>query len=223
MPKDYARRSSTTAKPRRVRSSQGSRSPRASANRSASKANRDRSASHSTGFAWSAFAGGVLLGALTTLLVSLLLPGWISETTTPENGAGQTLTAGSDTNAVSQADTDGKPVTRFEFYDLLKRDHAPARTRNIPSAQADRSLDRDIEFLLQVGSFQNLEDAQRLRASLLLLGLDTNIADIRVDDGSLWHRVLVGPFEKKLLAQRATTKLRENGFDPLPLNRPRKQ
>lgn len=51
-------------------------------------------------------------------------------------------------------------------------------------------------YLLQVGSFTQLEEADRLRAQLLLLGLQATIQKIP-REGQTWHRVQVGPFSSQ--------------------------
>jgi len=51
-------------------------------------------------------------------------------------------------------------------------------------------------YLLQVGSFTQPEEADRLRAQLLLLGLQASVQKIP-RDGQTWHRVQVGPFSSQ--------------------------
>ena len=59
----------------------------------------------------------------------------------------------------------------------------------------------------QVASFRDVDDAQQLRAVLLLQNLpELSSSNVK---GQLWHRVLVGPFTRKLDAERARTQLRE--------------
>ena len=57
-------------------------------------------------------------------------------------------------------------------------------------------------------SFRDANDAQQLRAVLLLQNLPVELSSSNVK-GQLWHRVVVGPFTRKLDAERARTKLRE--------------
>lgn len=61
-------------------------------------------------------------------------------------------------------------------------------------------------WILQAGSFKSAKDADELRASLILMGLDVSISDVKVS-GKTWHRVIVGPFETPLDRNRAQDKL----------------
>lgn len=60
-------------------------------------------------------------------------------------------------------------------------------------ATSEVSKDR---YLLQVGSFTQPEEADRLRAQLLLLGLQASVQKIP-REGQTWHRVQVGPFSSQ--------------------------
>ena len=71
-------------------------------------------------------------------------------------------------------------------------------------------------FLLQAGSFRNSEDADRLRAELLLMGLTVFSREIEVN-GETWHRVLVGPLETELELNRAQDKLAQAEIESIPL------
>ena len=65
-------------------------------------------------------------------------------------------------------------------------------------------------YFLQVGSFRNSEQADRFKAELALLGLETGIQKVTIDNKTTWHRVRVGPFSdlddlnktRRLLKQR---------------------
>ena len=76
-----------------------------------------------------------------------------------------------------------------------------------------------MEYLLQAGSFRSLEDAEALRAKLLLVNLPANSQEVTLADGP-WYRVMVGPFSKKVDTQRAMTQLREQNIGALWMERP---
>jgi cell division protein FtsN len=72
------------------------------------------------------------------------------------------------------------------------------------------------QFFLQAGSFRRKDDAESLRAQIILLG-----QNVRVESGTvreeIWHRVLIGPFaDRQQLAQSQKT-LAANGFSNLLL------
>ena len=84
-----------------------------------------------------------------------------------------------------------------------------------------RASREPVEYLLQAGSFANRDDAERLRATVLLTGLTATTAQATLPSGAETHRVMVGPFAREQDVQRAMTKLREQHIDPLLLTRPK--
>jgi cell division protein FtsN len=77
-------------------------------------------------------------------------------------------------------------------------------------------LEDDAVYILQVGSFRNAEDADGLRAQMILLGLDAYTRPGEVK-GEFWHRVLVGPLVSDIKLTRAQDKLAEAGIEAIPL------
>ena len=49
-------------------------------------------------------------------------------------------------------------------------------------------------YMLQVGSFRTHYQAERMKASLALLGIRADIDQVKVKQ-AIWHRVQIGPFE----------------------------
>ncbi len=117
---------------------------------------------------------------------------------------------------------------RFDFYKLLKesevivpateadaRQPEPARTTSTTEAQPQVSE----EFILQVGSFRRDEEADRLRAQLLLLNLDAYTEQVTLNNDQVWHRVLVGPFNSQSRLSNARATLVSNEYNALVLKR----
>jgi len=81
-----------------------------------------------------------------------------------------------------------------------------------PTAQAPLGN----QFFLQAGSFRRKDDAESVRAQIILLGQDVRVESGRVREET-WYRVLVGPFanrEQLAVSQKA---LSANGFSNLLL------
>lgn len=62
-------------------------------------------------------------------------------------------------------------------------------------------------YMLQVGSFRDLSDADRLRAELTLNGHDPLIQTVSVNGEGTWHRVRLGPFGDRRSAEQARAAL----------------
>ena len=107
---------------------------------------------------------------------------------------------------------------RFDFYTLLPRQTAEVDVSE-EDIQTARSEDHD-QYLLQAGSFKLEKDADRRRASLILLGLDARVQEA-VGDNGRWYRVYVGPFKSRSDLARARNVTAQHGIDTLLLKRPR--
>ena len=103
------------------------------------------------------------------------------------------------------------PVT-FEFDRILENDVVLTDPDAYPAEFAeDRGGAPEYEYMLQAASFPHREDAEALRANLLMLNLPVQTNRVEIASG-IWYRVTVGPFESQVKAQRALTRLRENNL-----------
>ncbi len=122
------------------------------------------------------------------------------------------------------------PQPVFDFYTRLAENEVKViesgrsqpqpkpRTRTrTPQADVKPPVATPDRYLLQAGSFRREQDADRLRAELLLQGLDARIKKVRVENGNEWHRVQVGPFASSNQMQQARTTLAQQGIKPLVL------
>ena len=72
---------------------------------------------------------------------------------------------------------------------------------------------------MQVGSFPSADDADKLRAQLILINLDAHIETVEIRKGEIWHRVVVGPFATQTALTSARTQLVNNQYNALVLKR----
>lgn len=110
------------------------------------------------------------------------------------------------------------PKPRFDFYKLLQESETivPAsETINEEKPAQEQST----EYILQVGSFPRAEDADKLRAQLILLNLDATIEKVEIRKGEVWHRVVVGPFNNQNALTTARSQLVKNEYNALVLKR----
>lgn len=120
--------------------------------------------------------------------------------------------------------TNNVPKPRFDFYKLLQESETivPANeTSNREEAAATKApaVADGNEYLLQVGSFPTHADADRLRAQLILLGLDARIEKVEIRKGEVWHRAMVGPFKNQTDLNKARATLVAEGYNALVLKR----
>ena len=109
-----------------------------------------------------------------------------------------------------------RPTVEFRFDERLRSENITADPQAYVS-DAPRA-DANMEYLIQAASFQNQDDADTLRAQLLLNGLPATTKPVKVGDKP-WYRVTVGPFPSNLESGRAMTKLRELDLDAFLIKR----
>jgi len=80
---------------------------------------------------------------------------------------------------------------------------------------AGMTAERQPMYLLQINSFTNADDADRQRAEVLLVGLSADVRQTTTRDGTLWYRVVSGPFDSKAEAIEAQRSLQDSGIDAL--------
>ena len=59
-----------------------------------------------------------------------------------------------------------------------------------------------VPYQMQCGSFRNKDDAESLKANIAFQGLESNVKKT-----GTWYRVILGPYERKRLAEKERHKL----------------
>src|SRR5688572_3916245 len=65
-------------------------------------------------------------------------------------------------------------------------------------------------FFLQTGSFQNVAEAETLKARLALVGLEAGIQTRTLPERGIWHRVRLGPYTDVDELNRVREMLKQN-------------
>lgn len=106
---------------------------------------------------------------------------------------------------------------RFEFYKVLTdKQDATADAQPKSTEKAKPAESKAAAKYLQAGSFANASDAENLKASLAMKGLEASVQTVMIPGKGEMNRVRVGPFQsdQEMTAARATLKL--NGLDATP-------
>ena len=72
-------------------------------------------------------------------------------------------------------------------------------------------------YIVQVGSFRQAEQADRLRAELAFMGLEAKVQTVSINGEQTWHRVRLGPYRDVTLLNEARSRLRENRMESMVL------
>lgn len=107
---------------------------------------------------------------------------------------------------------------RFEFYKVLTdKPDAAADVQPKAAEKAKPAESKSAPRYLQAGSFASASDAENLKASLAMKGLEASVQTVSIPGKGDMNRVRVGPFqsEQEINAARATLKL--NGVEATPV------
>lgn len=173
---------------------------------------------------------GVLLGLSLAVLLYLWQP-W-----QPANRPIDSTQPTSTSNQTDEEETNKE----YQFYDLLpKQQVTPVPNEAVPTTPATQPNSNIIvaptpeqntanadpaeigitpaapEYILQVNSYKNPDDADARRAEILLVGLPADVRQSSLSDGTVWFRVVSGPFTSKAEALNAQHLLQDSGIDSL--------
>ena len=154
-------------------------------------------AKNNAGFNAPSFSAGVVFGAA-MILVAAYAPEIFQESVTSMRGS----------------QNEPAETVTFEFDEILENDVVLTDPDAYPADFADDPGALPQDYLLQAASFRRWEDAEQLRAELTMLNLPAKTDQVEITSG-IWYRVSVGPFDSRVKAQRAMTRLRENNLSAL--------
>jgi cell division protein FtsN len=175
-----------------------------------SRANQPRSKRQIPGWIW--FSGGLMVGLFVSLLVWLKLP--------PGAGSAPKKKVAEVSQPRLQKEPEA-PKPRFDFYTILPEmevvvpEPEPVVSPDVQTAERIAEQQKDEgEYMLQMGSFRKYADADRLKASLALVGLEAEIQRVTVNGDEVFHRVRSGPYTRgQVNSLRA--RLKENSINSL--------
>lgn len=105
----------------------------------------------------------------------------------------------------NKGNSDKKPKEGFEFYQILQ--DSEVDTSHVDAYKSTPRAEQDFYYMIQAASFRNPADADRMRADLILSGLDASIRKTTDKNGKPWHRVIIGPFTSRSKMNRSIDKL----------------
>lgn len=184
---------------------------------------------------WLTFLAGLALGLVAAFML------YLKQQSDNEHRVGSTPTTAT-TPSTDVKDT-STPPPRFDFYTILPEQEViipdqeikevkptksklgaskqrppvsavtPVATPSITPAPAGKKG----TYIVQVGAFKKAEEADRLRAALALLGIESAVQVVRIGDSESFHRVRVGPFDDLERANRTRSKLKQNNYSSILL------
>lgn len=153
---------------------------------------------------WLWFAGGCALGFAVAMMlrISALAPVAAPASVPPPDAA---------------ADAGAADKPRFEFYKMLPKFEVviPEQDRDVQRAGEVARVEKPGTYVLQAGSFRSFADADRLKATLALAGLESTIQQVTIDADETWYRVRLGPYTDLERLNQTKQRLADNGVQAL--------
>ncbi len=104
---------------------------------------------------------------------------------------------------------------KYDFYQMLPKFEVvvPEKERGSRIAPAAQ-VDRPGIYFLQVGSYRDVDVAERVHAQLGKLGIDSAVQRLSIDN-DVWHRVRIGPIKDLPQLNRLRQQLQASDLDSL--------
>lgn len=119
-------------------------------------------------------------------------------------------------NEVKKPEADRLPKPKLDFYTILPGETVlPEPKSGSKKTAKTEPADAGVNYILQAAAFTNSEDADRLKAQLVLNGMEPHIEKIIVGDKGTYYRVRLGPYSSLNTLDAANAKLSGLGIKAL--------
>jgi cell division protein FtsN len=110
----------------------------------------------------------------------------------------------------------GEDKPRFEFYKVLtdKPDASAKQTAKVGDKIPPKAKEN---YFLQAGAFTNGDDADKLKAKLAMIGMESVVQTATLPDKTVWHRVRLGPYKSTDEMNKVLAALKQNGVNATPM------
>jgi cell division protein FtsN len=107
-------------------------------------------------------------------------------------------------------------AAQYDFYNMLPKFEVvvPEKGSNAHRDTTPAPVEQPGAYVLQVGSYRNRDDAERLRAKVAKLGIDARVQHVAIDADEL-HRVLIGPLRDLAKLNATRRELRAASIDAI--------
>ena len=172
------------------------------------------------GFVW--LLAGLAIGLFVALLVYL--------DAQPKTGSSFSQAVQKELDKIkprTAADTDSsktseKQEPKFNFYTILPElevlipDSETRPPENKNKASVKNGVVAGKQYILQAGSFRRQDDADKLKATLALLGFEASVQNVTINREA-WHRVRLGPYTNTSELYRNINQLHEHDINAMPM------
>ncbi|MCC7410791.1 MAG: SPOR domain-containing protein [Gammaproteobacteria bacterium] len=161
-------------------------------------------------FGWLPFVAGLAIGLVVALGIYLRGPA----APPARDVAGAAPASEPAAHPAVPPDVAAPPKPRFDFYTILPEMEVkvPDWKLPVPEQQVEETMAAGA-YVIQVGSFQRFEEADRAKAELALRGITANIERVVINGEDIWFRVRIGPISDLDALATMRNRLIEAGMD----------
>jgi cell division protein FtsN len=107
-------------------------------------------------------------------------------------------------------------ATQFDFYTILAEKEAFVPDYEIKTLTREEQMGQAkvAQYIIQVGSYNNIKEAEQMRAKLNAMGIESNIQKATVNN-TIRYRVKLGPFTQIGSVNSINARLKQNGIDAM--------
>jgi cell division protein FtsN len=169
--------------------------------------------SNASGFVWMLFGLSIgLVVAAAVYIVDRRDPP--AEPTAPAQAAVVPETEVVEIPAQTADDEEPHPVSRFDFFDILPTFEVVLPEVEPSARREPRTIEEPGSYVLQAGSFTDPADAERRKANLALLGIESRLQRAEIS-GINYHRVIIGPTTDQDKLNRTRRQIFEADMDAI--------
>ena len=178
---------------------------------------------------WIWLLGGLFIGLFIALLFYIATATGTSPNNSISDSVNNLIDKFKDTREVRKTEKQAPPPPsetkdkpKFDFYTILPELEVVIPDHELADKQKTRADDKtvatkpdqtgDVRYMIQAGSFRNLEQADRLKARLALHGIEASIQTVKINNNDTWHRVRVGPMQDLNTLNQTRKRLHDNGI-----------
>ena len=168
--------------------------------------------------AWMLLLGGIIIGLAISLVI--LFRGSFADLKDLLSRPDKPVAVQPETNLADEPELTPKkePKPRYDFFTVLPEMEVIVPEQELTQrAQPEQEISSSTDagnYVLQVGSFRSVAEAEQMKARLALIGILANVQSVTIND-SEWHRVRVGPVSGARKADEMRRHLQDNQFDTL--------
>lgn len=113
--------------------------------------------------------------------------------------------------SAQQVEVPPPPKPRFDFYNMLPEMEVVVPDEVLEQVPTKSEQAAAADYLVQIGSFRKMEDADRLKAQLALLGIESQVVKADIGEQGTRFRVRSGPHRGLEAVKQVRQRLAANG------------